>query len=476
MQHEINCPRLIISALRGGAGKSTIAIGLTNALRNLGRRTAPFKKGPDYIDAGWLTLAAGDTCRTLDTFMIAANPLLSAFYHHSHSCDIAIIEGNRGLYDGIDIDGRTSTAEIAKLLGAPVILCLDCTKTTRTSAAVVAGCINFDTDLLIGGVILNRVAGARHENILRQSIEHYCGIPVVGAVPKLSASDFPERHMGLVPTPEHQWAKEAVAAAGAIAEKHIDLDKITAIADCAPPIAAPPPAEPPVNTSVQTSVHTLENTPDIRPKIAVARDAAFQFYYPDNLEALATAGADLVFFSPLTDKSLPLNISGLYLGGGFPETHANRLAANTSLQRAVKTVAQAGLPVYAECGGLIYLGEELVVDNRTYPMCGVIPAAFDISKKPVGHGYTISVVDAENPYFPVGTELRGHEFRYSNILEWRGRDEDMVFTTKRGKGFIHHRDGICRHNVLATYTHIHALSAPGWAGAFAQNAADYARR
>ncbi|MDY6906104.1 MAG: cobyrinate a,c-diamide synthase [Thermodesulfobacteriota bacterium] len=461
MQYQIKCPRLIISALRGGAGKSTIAIGLTKALRNHGKQTAPFKKGPDYIDAGWLSLAGDALCRSLDTFMIEPATLLSAFHHHSRACDIAVIEGNRGLYDGIDIEGRTSTAEIAKLLGAPVILCLDCTKTTRTTAAVVAGCLAFDRDLQIGGVILNRVAGPRHENILRQSIEHYCDIPVVGAIPKLSASDFPERHMGLVPTPEHAWAMEAVDAAAVIAEKHIDLERVVAIAETALPVDASP-----LPASVAISAQ--------RPAIAVARDPAFQFYYPDNLEALEAAGADLIFISPLTDRHLPDNIHGLYLGGGFPETHAKELADNSSFREQVKAMTQSGLPVYAECGGLIFLGEELIVDNQAYSMCGVIPAVFNISKKPVGHGYTISVVEQENPYFPAKTEIRGHEFRYSNILEWRGNDADMTFATQRGKGFMNHRDGICRHNMLATYTHIHALSAPQWATAFVQKAAEYA--
>ena len=313
-------------------------------------------------------------------------------------------------------------------------------------------------------MILNRVAGKRHETILRQSIEHYCGIPVIGAIPKLTADDFPERHMGLVPTPEHNWAKEAIGAAARIAADFIDLEAVMKIAaragdrivtDYKAPQAA--------------SVHIGSD----HPKIAIARDSAFQFYYPDNLEALENAGADLVFTSPVNDAYLPEDIDGLYLGGGFPETHARQLAENISFRRQVAERAGNGLPVYAECGGLIYLGKEIIMDEAAYPMCGIFPVSFGISKRPVGHGYTISLVDRENPYFEIGTELKGHEFRYSRILTWEGNEEDLVFSTVRGKGFESKRDGLCRHNVLATYTHLHALGTPSWAPAMVRTALVY---
>jgi cobyrinic acid a,c-diamide synthase len=463
MHEYITCPRLVISALRGGAGKSTIAIGLTAALREQGKRIAPFKKGPDYIDAGWLSLAAGVPCYNLDTFFTPTDRILHSFHTHTQASDMAVIEGNRGLFDGIDLDGRTSTAEIAHILNAPVILCLDCTKTTRTCAAVVNGCVAFDNRIRIAGIILNRVAGKRHENILRQSLEHYCHIPVVGAIPKLADADFPERHMGLVPTPEHGWAQTAVNAAAQTAAKYIDLDAVRDIAAQATGIYLPDPfpaGKPPVI-----------NGP--RPVIAVARDSAFQFYYPDNLEALEAAGATLVFTSPVKDACLPENIDGLYLGGGFPETHARQLSENTNFRHQVAELAQAGLPVYAECGGLIYLGEKIIIDETAYAMSGILPVSFGISDKPVGHGYTISMVDGHNPYFETGTELKGHEFRYSKILTWAGKDEDMVFSTLRGKGFINQRDGICYKNVLAAYTHLHALGTPSWAAAMVKIAHTY---
>ena len=233
---ETEFPRLIIAALRGGSGKTIVSIGIVAALRARGVSVAPFKKGPDYIDAGWLALAAGRPCYNLDTFLLDADLIRRSFCTHTPQPGLALIEGNRGLYDGIDLDGTTSTAELSKLLRAPVVMCVDCTKTTRTMAAVLSGCVAFDPEVAIRGVILNRVAGARHESILRRTIEHYSGIPVIGAVPKLSRRIFPERHMGLVPTPEHGWAADSIRTAARIGSEHIDLDALLVAARAAPPI------------------------------------------------------------------------------------------------------------------------------------------------------------------------------------------------------------------------------------------------
>ncbi len=227
-------PRIIIAALRGGSGKTILSIGIIAALSRRGKTVAAFKKGPDYIDAGWLALAAGRPCYNLDSFLLSQSDNLQSFLTHSIDSDISVIEGNRGLYDGIDLEGSTSTAELAKLIRCPVVLCVDCTKITRTMAAVVAGCSQFDSDVMINGVILNRVANSRHEKKLRDSIEHYCSMPVIGAVPKLSEQHFPERHLGLVPTPEHDWANSSIEAITRIAEQHIDLDALMTIAANAP--------------------------------------------------------------------------------------------------------------------------------------------------------------------------------------------------------------------------------------------------
>ncbi|MCK4468348.1 MAG: cobyrinate a,c-diamide synthase [Desulfobacterales bacterium] len=480
----MDIPRIIIAALRGGAGKTILSIGIIAAWTDLGKKVAPFKKGPDYIDAGWLALAAGRPCYNLDTFMIKEEQVLNSFFSHSINRDIAVIEGNRGLYDGIDVEGSTSTAEIAKLLKAPVILCIDCTKTTRTMAAVVSGCMQFDPDVKIKGVILNRIAGSRHENILRKSIEHHCGISVLGAVPKLGKQNFPERHMGLVPMPEHGWAKDSITAASQTASQYLDLDALAGIA-CDTPVH--PKSEIPsadyadLHRLSEHSIHPsqslishpkseIRNPKSVR--IGIVKDSAFQFYYPENIDALIALGVEPVFISPLTSDSIP-PVDALYIGGGFPETHAGELAANVTFRYEIKSLAEDGLPIYAECGGLMYLGEELVLDGKSYPMAGVLPIVFGFSKRPQGHGYTIVTVERKNPYYEVGTEIRGHEFHYSQVLKWRGNDRDLAFSMKRGVGVINKRDGLCYKNVLATYTHIHALGTPSWADALVQNAISY---
>ncbi len=464
----MRCKGIVISALRGGSGKTILSIGIIAALKKRGYSVAPFKKGPDYIDAGWLALAAGRSCYNLDSYLIDRDTLLSSFYTHTRPSEIAVIEGNRGLYDCIDTRGRTTTAELAKLLGTPLILCLDCIKTTRTLAAVVTGCMAFDREVPLKGVILNRVAGARHEAIIRASIEQYCGIPVLGALPKLGRQNFPERHMGLVPTPEHQWAIDSIEAAALTAKKYLNLDAIADMADCTPRPESHDQNRPSENTGSKSQ----STGDDSSPVIGVIRDSAFQFYYPENIEALIAAGAKVVFISPLEDDGLPA-VDALYIGGGFPETHAETLAGNVTFRNQLKELADKGLPIYAECGGLMYLGLELVYEKKIYPMAGVLPAVFGFSRKPQGHGYTVVEVDGDNPYFETGTEFKGHEFHYSKVLEWRGKDENLVFSVLRGKGFINDRDGVCYKNVLGTYTHLHALGTPSWAGALVGNARKY---
>lgn len=438
-------------------------MGIIAALRSLGRSIAPFKKGPDYIDAGWLALAAGRPCYNLDTFLIDRDSILGSYHTHTQITDFTVIEGNRGLYDCINTKGETSTAELAKLLGLPVILCIDATKATRTMAAVVGGIKAFDPDVRIGGVVLNRVAGKRHQSILTRSIEEYTGVPVLGAVPKLKEQRFPERHMGLVPTPEHNWAKPAIDAIRLVAENHLDLERIQRLA------ATATPAE--TGAVVKPDAPATPSSSD-RPTIGILKDAAFQFYYPENLEALAAAGARLIFASPLTDRNLP-PVDALYIGGGFPETHARELEKNTTFKNDLKVLADNGLPVYAECGGLMYLGERLVLDDGEFEMSGVLPAVFGFSKRPQGHGYTIVRVEKENPYFSAGTTLLGHEFHYSSVKEWKGKEENLAFSMQRGTGFLKGKDGVCVNNVLATYTHIHALGTPAWASALVNNALAY---
>ena len=474
-------PRIIIAALRGGSGKTILSIAVIAALSNRGKTVAPFKKGPDYIDAGWLALAAGHPCYNLDSFLLSPPANLNSFLSHSTKFDLSVIEGNRGLYDGIDLEGSTSTAELAKLLQCPVVLCVDCTKMTRTMAAVVSGCTQFDPEVMIKGVILNRVANARHEKKLRESVEHYCGVPVLGAIPKLGDQLFPERHLGLVPTAEHNWAQDAIAAITKIGEKHLDLDGLVNIAQNAPVFeiedrgqrtevrGQEPETKNQKPASIQRPASSIENP---SPRIGIIRDSAFQFYYPENIDALARGGAEIVFISPLIDQELP-DLDALYIGGGFPETHARQLANNKNFNAQLKALADEGFPIYAECGGLMYLGERLVLEGQSHPMVGILPVTFDFYKRPQGHGYTVVRVVAENPYYDVGSEIRGHEFHYSRVSKLEAGKCDLVFRMQRGVGIEKDRDGIVYKNVLATYTHVHALGTPQWARALVRNAIQF---
>ncbi|SMC55864.1 cobyrinic acid a,c-diamide synthase [Desulfocicer vacuolatum DSM 3385] len=494
-------PGLVIAGLRGGNGKTVISLGVTAAWRDIGINVAPFKKGPDYIDAGWLSKAAGRSCYNLDTFMCSTDQAENSFLKNSAMADIALIEGNRGLYDGIDIQGRTSTAEIAKLLNLPVVLVLDCTKSTRTMAALLLGCIHFDPHVNIMGVILNRVAGKRHENKVKDNIKQFCNIPVFGSVPKLKAEDFPERHMGLVPSAEHELALESIKAAARVARKYIDLDGLyrACINASKIPAASLSSSTPPHNTlcekcgqktsmdcdtvadgscgkgggKTQLQTAPIPHIPkQERPIIGVIRDSAFQFYYPDNLESLEESGAILQEISPLKASDIP-PVDAIYMGGGFPETHAAQLADNESFRNQLKALAMKGLPIYAECGGLIFLGKSLTLDGVTYAMSDILPVSFGLSKRPVGHGYTQVRVIQKNPFFPRGTLLRGHEFRYSHIMDIDYRENEMVFAMERGKGIIDKKDGFCRYNVFGTYTHTLSSCASSWSHAMVKQALQY---
>jgi len=475
-QEDMDFPRILISALRGGAGKTIVSIGVTAAWKESGNHITPFKKGPDYIDAGWLSLAAGRPCYNLDTFLVKKPRIIQSFLSHSTKDGISVIEGNRGLFDGIDIHGSTSTAELAKLLKAPVVLCIDCTKSTRTMAAAVLGCLKFDPDVAIKGVILNRVAGPRHENVLRKNIDQYCNIPVLGAIPKLDWEKFPERHLGLVPTPEHGCAMDAIDDASQIANRYLDLDALVEVSNNVGPIPVPEGVLKNIQQYKEHAQHSRlrEDSASFQspPVIGIIKDSAFQFYYPENIEALQAAGAETMMVSPFTTDVIP-QVDALYIGGGFPETHAQELANNVTFRRQLKDLAEKGLPIYAECGGLMYLGEELVLDEGTFPMAGVLPVVFGFSKKPQGHGYTVVSVEHKNPYYKIGSEIKGHEFHYSKVLKWCGTDKDLAFGMNRGVGFINKRDGVCYKNVLATYTHIHALGTTSWAGALVRNARVY---
>ncbi len=442
---ELSGRGIVVAGLSGGSGKSVVSVGIVAALAGRGAKVAPFKKGPDYIDAGWLGLAAGRPCCNLDPYLLPREVMIDSFRSRICGVDYVVVEGNRGLFDGVDLEGSFSTAELAVTLHLPVLLVVDCTKATRTVAALVAGCQNFDPRLEIGGVVLNRVGTARHEDIVRRTVEHYTGIPVIGALPRSSEDVFPQRHLGITPGPEHDRVGQALEALAARAEKHLDLERLHGIM-----------------VGLSCSPRQMPANHPEKVRIGVIRDAAFQFYYQENLEALVEAGAELVEINALTARELP-GVDALYIGGGFPETSAGALAANEPFLVSVRERIEGGLPVYAECGGLIYLGRDMEVDGQKYLMAGIFPVSFTLKRKPQAHGYTNLRVTAANPFYPVGTRIKGHEFRYSRIEEWPDDPGMLALSVERGVGFAGRRDGLVYKNVLAIYTHIHALGTPQWA-------------
>ena len=449
------CPRLIIAALRGGAGKTIISVALASALKRRGVAVTPFKKGPDYIDASWLSQAASCSCHNLDTFLMGTKQVVRSFSRHAPEGRIALIEGNRGLYDGVNAEGEFSTAELAKLLHAPVVLVVDCDKITRTVAALVLGCCHLDPAVDIKGVILNKVGSSRHALVVKQSIEDYCHLPVLGTVPRQKELKFTERQLGLIPPQEHDGLEEALSRTATIAEECLDIDGLIRIAEGARPWEMDD-----FSSVVHTDIAASEQL-----TIGVIRDVAFQFYYSENIEALIDSGAKIVEISALNEKSLP-PVDALYIGGGFPETQAKQLADNEEFRSSLRKAAEEGLPIYAECGGFIYLGDSLTIGDQRYQMVGALPVDFEMEKRPNGHGYTTLAVDRENPFFPVGTRLNGHEFHYSRILSLKKEEE--VYTAchvLRGTGMGQKRDGMVRKNILAGFTHLHALGTPEWADA-----------
>ncbi|HOP07638.1 MAG TPA: hydrogenobyrinic acid a,c-diamide synthase (glutamine-hydrolyzing) [candidate division Zixibacteria bacterium] len=452
-------PRLLIAGLSGDSGKTLSSLSVITALRRQGRSVAPFKKGPDFIDAAWLGEVAQNVCRNLDTFMVESAEVLSRFTRHALGAEVAVVEGNRGLFDGMDDEGTHSSASLARLLGTPVILTVDTTKTTRTVAAMIKGCQQFEPDLNIAGVILNRVAGPRHEAVVRKAVETYCGIPVVGVFPKLgeAAEVIPGRHLGLVTPAEFGNRDRLHDILADLADKYLDLDRIWRIAQSAPELK-------------ESLTRTIDKKTE-KVTIGYFADSVFTFYYPENLEALVEHGARLLPLSSLETSELPDEIDALYIGGGFPETQAERLTANRSLMKSVKNAAADGLPIYAECGGLIYLCRNLTVGDATYAMAGVFDLDLTLSRRPVGHGYVQMEVTDENPFLPRGLSFRGHEFHYSGPKD--SLQQSTALKVIRGVGLNRAVDGLRVDNVLACYTHLHADGVPEWADGMVKAAVDY---
>ncbi len=414
---------------------------------------------------------------------------MGAFIKGSNQAEFSLIEGNHGLYDSLELDGKGSSAAVARTLQAPIILVLNAARISRSAAALVHGYQTFEPDTQIAAVILNNVAQGRHESKLRQAIEHYCQIPVVGALPRDERLSIPDRHLGLTPHGEADHLPAAIGYCQKAVEQYVDLAALLEIAQQAPPIA--------VETGFSAS---LQPNPEASPRVClgVVRDRAFSFYYPENLEALQEAGAELVFINALENPRLPA-VDGLLIGGGFPELFLSELETNSTLRGEIREAVEDSLPVYAECGGLMYLSESIrpmvdptskkgVGESRAMEMVGVFPFEVEMINCPQGHGYVLAESTGENPFFESGVILRGHEFHHSRLIgSIAGRNEDHPKTSKarlqnwptalhlkRGNGLGDQRDGLVYKNTLACYTHLHAGGTPDWAAALVAKAASFA--
>ena len=447
---QIALARLAVAGLAGDAGKTLVATGLARALRHRGLRVTTFKKGPDYIDSAWLAAAAGSDARNLDSYLMPDSAIHASVARAARASDIAVIEGNRGLFDGMDAEGSHSTAQLAKLIGAPVVLVVDVTKVTRTAAALVLGCEVMDPKLNLAAVILNRVASPRHEAVIREAIAQTTDVPVLGAIPRAGKLDLPSRHLGLVAVCEHPRSEEMLERAAEMVERSVDVGALIKVAGEAPRLEVSPESPRPVSKAP-------------RVRIGVARDVAFSFYYPENLEELEQEGAELVFVSPVADETLP-DLDALYIGGGFPEVYAARLAENRPFRDALRRRIAGGLPVWAECGGLMYLAEQLMTGGVPRPMVGALPIYVEQTDRPQGHGYVAAHVDSPNPFLADGSVIRGHEFHYSRVTGEVGA-LSTVLALDRGVGLGGGRDGVRVGSTVATFTHLHAAGVPQWAPA-----------
>jgi cobyrinic acid a,c-diamide synthase len=463
MDRSFASPRLVIAGLSGDAGKTLVSLGLLLLARRCGIPVKVFKKGPDYIDAAWLRWASGAPARNLDTFLMGPEKTAQQFLSNSLPFGLNLIEGNRGLFDGVDARGTHSTAELAKLLKAPVLLVVNTSKVTHTVAALVLGCMKLDPNIEIGGVVLNHVSGGRHETVLRDSIESICGVPVLGVLPNIEESVLlPGRHLGLVTPEEHSNIDQLREKILTTVHGRLDAGRILDLANSAPPLLGWP----------SKTVHTNDGH---GLKIAYLRDSAFTFYYPENLEALESSGAELFPISSLAASALPQDLDALYIGGGFPETHARALSENVSLLASIRDYALKGLPVYAECGGLMLLAQAIHWKGIKFRTAGVLPFEVDVCAKPQGHGYVELLVDCSNPYYPVGTRIRGHEFHYSKIIP-AGTLPPTACAVQRGTGCFERRDGILVENVWASYAHVHAAATSEWAQGLLTQARNFRRR
>ena len=454
---------LFISAAHKSSGKTTITIGLCAALQDRGLKVQPFKKGPDYIDPLWHGSAANTPCYTLDFNTMSRDEILQTVAVKTASADISLIEGNKGLYDGLDLNGSNSNAAIAKLLDTPVILVLDARGMTRGIAPLILGYQAFDPGIHIAGVILNQLGGSRHESKLRAVIEHYTDVSVLGAIHKDSKLEIVERHLGLMPSNEDGEAQEKINNIGRIISAQVDLNKIINISQFHPPKHLK-------STVLPIQIDKQESEPVF--KLGYINDSAFGFYYPGDLEALESAGAVLFEINSLEHEHLPYDIDGLFIGGGFPEERLDQLESNQSLRQSIYQAIENGLPTYAECGGLMYLCRSIITDKEQKEMVGIIPADAKMEVAPQGRGL-IRFSETKNMPWPRDNDIdtdneqviSAHEFHYSHLINITA-DFQYAYKIHRGSGVNGEYDGIVHKNLLACYAHLQDTEQNHWAKRF----------
>jgi cobyrinic acid a,c-diamide synthase len=428
------------------------------ALARRGLKVQPYKVGPDYIDPGYHAVASGRASRNLDAWMLPEATVLELFARSSEGADVALIEGVMGLFDGLSgLDEAGSTAQMAKLLRAPVLLVLDVSRTARSAAAMALGYARLDPGVRLAGIILNRVGGPRHQDWTTEAIEGLTGLPVLGALPEMPDLALPERHLGLIPATERQSLDAVLERLVPRIEDQIDLDRLIALAARAEPVPFAP-------GSLFSS-----NAPTRPARIAVAQDEAFSFYYADSMDLLAAAGAELVRFSPIHDASLPSGAQGLYIGGGFPEMFGDQLSANRPMRAEILERARDGMPIYAECGGLMYLTEAIIdFDGNSFPMVGAVPGRAVMERGRLRIGYVEVEPLGENILAGPGTRLRGHEF---HCAQWDGAGSASA--AYRILNLNGRSEGYQRGNLLATFVHLHLATDPRLAGRFVASCARY---
>ncbi len=452
---------IFIAAAHKSSGKTTISVGLAGALTRRGTIVQSFKKGPDYIDPMWLARASKRPCYNLDFNTMNHGEITGLFAREISGADLGLIESNKGLFDGVDLEGSDSNAALAKLLGSPVVLVIDTTGTTRGIAPLLRGYQIFDPEIEIAGVILNKVGGPRHEGKLRAAVEHYTDIPVLGAVGRNDEISINERHLGLTTPNEIAELEQRLAGLYDTIASSVNIDQMLEIAQQGRPFSVP--------TDGRNPAPHLDSTLDV--KIAIARDSAFTYYYPDDFEALRRAGAELVFFDALSDSQLP-DADGLFIGGGFPETHMQALSANVSLRHDIRNKIENGMPAYAECGGLMYLCKSLSWNGETFDMVGAVDGDAIMCERPQGRGYSRLKATDDHPWLVGKTStdvesVPAHEFHFARIENLPDATR-YAFQILRGQGVDGKSDGIIQGNLLAGFCHMRNSATNRWADDFVE--------